>query len=39
MTKSWSAWLGGKDTPARACVEANLVDPRMLVEISVVAVK
>ncbi len=39
MNKSWSAWLGGKDAPARACVEAKLIDPRMLVEISVVAVK
>jgi len=39
MNKAWSAWLGGKDAPARACVEAKLIDPRMLVEISVVAVK
>ncbi|HEY8194056.1 MAG TPA: RidA family protein [Hyphomicrobium sp.] len=39
MNKSWSAWLGGKDAPARACVEAKVIDPRMLVEISVVAVK
>ena len=39
MNKSWSAWLGGKDAPARACVEAKLIDPRMLVEISVVAAK
>jgi enamine deaminase RidA (YjgF/YER057c/UK114 family) len=39
MNKAWSAWLGGKDAPARACVEGKLIDPRMLVEISVVAVK
>ena len=39
MNKAWSAWLGGKDAPARACVEAKVIDPRMLVEISVVAVK
>ena len=39
MNKSWSTWLGGKDAPARACVEAKLIDPRMLVEISVVAAK
>jgi enamine deaminase RidA (YjgF/YER057c/UK114 family) len=39
MNKAWSAWLGGKDAPARACVEAKLIDPRMLVEISVVAAK
>lgn len=39
MNTAWSTWLGGKDAPARACVEAKLIDPRMLVEISVVAVK
>ncbi len=39
MNTSWSAWLGGKNAPARACVEAKLIDPRMLVEISVVAAK
>ena len=39
MNKAWLAWLGGKDAPARACVEAKLIDPRMLVEISVVAAK
>ncbi len=39
MNKSWTAWLGGKDAPARACIEAKLIDPRMLVEISVVAAK
>lgn len=39
MNEAWIAWLGGKDAPVRACVEAKLVDPRMLVEIAVVAVK
>lgn len=39
MNEAYKAWTGGKDTPVRACVEAKLVDPRMLVEISVVAVK
>ena len=39
MNKAWGVWLGGKDAPARACVEAKVIDPRMLVEISVVAVK
>jgi enamine deaminase RidA (YjgF/YER057c/UK114 family) len=39
MNKAWSAGLGGRDAPARACVEAKVIDPRMLVEISVVAVK
>lgn len=37
--EAWKAWTGGKDTPARATVEAKLVDPRMLVEISVIATK
>lgn len=39
MNEAWIAWLGGKDAPVRACVEAKLVDPRMLVEIAVVAVR
>ena len=39
MNKAWSAWIGGQGAPARACVEAKVIDPRMLVEISVVAVK
>lgn len=40
MNEAWSAWVGGEaNAPVRACVEAKLVDPRMLVEISVVAVK
>jgi enamine deaminase RidA (YjgF/YER057c/UK114 family) len=39
MNKVWIAWTGGRDLPARACVEAKLADPRMLVEIAVVAVK
>jgi enamine deaminase RidA (YjgF/YER057c/UK114 family) len=39
MNEAYKAWTGGRDTPVRACVEAKLVDPRMLVEISVVAAK
>lgn len=39
MNEAWSAWTGGKNAPARACVEAKLIDPRMLVEISVIAAK
>ncbi len=39
MNEAWKAWTGGKDTPARATVEAKLIDPRMLVEIGVVAAK
>lgn len=40
MNEAWKSWLGGgKETPVRACVEAKLVDPRMLVEIGVIAAK
>lgn len=40
MNEAWISWVGGEvNAPARACVEAKLVDPRMLVEISVMAVK
>lgn len=39
MNEIWKAWNGGKDLPARACVEAKLADPRLLVEIMVTAAK
>jgi enamine deaminase RidA (YjgF/YER057c/UK114 family) len=39
MNEAWTPWLGGKNAPVRACVEAKLVDPRMLVEIAVIAAK
>ena len=40
MNEAWIAWVGGEaNAPTRACVEAKLVDPRMLVEIAVMAVK
>jgi enamine deaminase RidA (YjgF/YER057c/UK114 family) len=40
MNEAWTPWVGGEaNAPVRACVEAKLVDPRMLVEIAVVAVK
>ena len=39
MNEAWIAWLDGKDAPVRACVEAKLVDPKMMVEIGVIAVK
>ncbi len=40
MNEVWITWVGGAaNAPVRACVEAKLVDPRMLVEIAVVAVK
>jgi enamine deaminase RidA (YjgF/YER057c/UK114 family) len=39
MNESWNAWTGGKDLPGRACIEAKLADPKLLVEIGVIAVK
>jgi enamine deaminase RidA (YjgF/YER057c/UK114 family) len=39
MNEAWSAWTEGKNLPGRACIEAKLADPRMLVEISVIAAK
>ena len=39
MNEVWTAWNGGKNLPGRACIEAKLADPRMLVEIAVVAAK
>ncbi|MGE0630392.1 MAG: RidA family protein [Hyphomicrobiaceae bacterium] len=39
LNEVWIAWTGGKHLPARACVEAKLADPRILVEIMVTAVK
>lgn len=40
MNEAWTPWVGGAaNAPVRACVEAKLVDPRMLVEIQVMAVK
>ena len=39
MNEAWNAWTGGQNLPARACIEAKLADPKLLVEISVVAVK
>ena len=40
MNEAWGAWVGGaQNAPVRACVEAKLIDPRMLVEIGVFATK
>jgi len=39
MNIEWNAWTGGKDLPGRACIEAKLADPRLTVEISVIAAK
>lgn len=37
LNLEWDAWVVEGATPARACVEATLYDPRVLVEMSVVA--
>lgn len=39
MNEAWITWTGGENLPGRACIEAKLADPRMLVEIAVVAAK
>lgn len=39
MNAVWSAWLPPAGAPARACVQANMADPRHLVEIMVTACK
>ena len=39
MNEAWNAWTGGNNLPGRACIEAKLADPRMLVEIAVVVAK
>jgi enamine deaminase RidA (YjgF/YER057c/UK114 family) len=39
MNEEWIAWTAGKNLPGRACVQAALADPRMLVEIAVIAAK
>ncbi|GBR67569.1 RidA family protein [Gluconobacter kanchanaburiensis] len=35
----WSAWLPENMAPARACVQAVLADPRILVEIMLITTK
>ena len=39
MNEAWNAWTNGENLPGRACIEAKLADPRLLVEIAVVAAK
>ncbi|HWA80659.1 MAG TPA: RidA family protein [Acetobacteraceae bacterium] len=39
MNEVWAAWLPAGGAPARACVQANMADPRHLVEIMVTACK
>lgn len=37
MNSVWDAWIQDGFEPARACVEANMAAPEILVEISIVA--
>ena len=37
MNEVWDAWVVEGHSPARACVEAKLARPQLLVEISVIA--
>jgi enamine deaminase RidA (YjgF/YER057c/UK114 family) len=39
MNKVWDAWVSAGNTPARACVEAKLARPNLLVEIGIVAAR
>ena len=39
MNVAWNEWTGGQNLPGRACLEAKLADPLILVEIAVVAAK
>ncbi len=37
MNEVWNAWVPSGHAPARACVEARMARPQLLVEISVIA--
>ena len=37
MNKVWDAWVPAGKSPARACVEAKLYSPDVLVEMTVIA--
>jgi enamine deaminase RidA (YjgF/YER057c/UK114 family) len=39
MNQAWLAWVDANNLPARACVEAKLAAPDMLVEIAAIATK
>jgi enamine deaminase RidA (YjgF/YER057c/UK114 family) len=39
MNKVWDAWVSPNNTPARACIEARLQSPALMVEIRVIAGK
>lgn len=37
MNEVWDAWVADGEKPARACVEARMARPEILVELSVIA--
>lgn len=39
MNQVWDAWVPAGQAPARACVEARMARPELLVEMSVVAAR
>jgi len=39
MNEVWDAWMPNGHAPARACIEARLARPELLVEIGVIAAK
>ena len=39
MNEAWLAWVDPANLPARACISAHLANPKMFVEIAVIAVK
>lgn len=39
LNEVWVAWLSAEGAPVRACVQADLADPRLLVEIMITACK
>ena len=39
MNTEWNKWTGMENLPGRACIGAPLADPRLLVEIGVIAAK
>ena len=39
MNEVWDAWVSEGNAPARACIEARLATPDLLVEVGIVAAK
>lgn len=39
MNEVWDAWVAENNAPARACIEARLASPDLLVEVGITAAK